>query len=143
MIGNHFSILLIDDNKHGLIARRAALEEGGYLVETAACGTEGLAKVEEREFDLIVTDYRMPDLTGCEVVKRVRERHPQIPVVILSGFAGRLGLTEDGTGADAVLVKGPSEHLDLLRTIGRLVRKQPTGKTGAKAGRRSSKKRSA
>lgn len=118
-------ILLIDDNKHGLIARRKLLEDAGYQVETARGGREGLEKFQQQPFDVVVTDYRMPDVRGSKVVSKIHEQHPHVPVVILSGYVEPLGLTQESTGADAVLAKGPREDRDLVRTIARLIRKTP------------------
>jgi CheY-like chemotaxis protein len=79
----------------------------------------------DRQFDAVVTDYRMPEVNGSEVLRAVREHNGGIPVVILSGQTKKLGLTEQSTGADAVLAKGPAEERDLIRAIDRLVRKSP------------------
>ena len=119
-------ILLIDDNKHGLIARRTLLEEQGYEVETAANGSIGLEKFDRQAFDVVVTDYRMPKMNGGKVLEAMRTRDPRIPVVILSGYAKKLGLTQKTTGANAVINKGPSEGSDLIRTVSTLLnRKRP------------------
>jgi two-component system response regulator RegA len=118
-------VLLIDDNRHGTLARRAFLEEAGYEVETAKSGPEGAAHFSEADFDIAVTDYRASKAAGAEVVKALRAARPQARIVILSGYVKSLGLTEESTGADAVLPKGPSETQDLLRTIARLTRKRP------------------
>ena len=117
-------ILLIDDNKHGLVVRRTLLEEQGYDVETAANGAEGLEKYDEQAFDVVVTDYRMPKMNGRKVLENLRERDRRAPVVLLSGYAKKLGLTPKNTGADAVIGKGPSEGPDLVRTIARLLGKK-------------------
>ncbi len=129
-------ILLIDDNKHGLIARRTLLEHAGYEVETAAGGREGLEKYQQRSFDLVVTDYRMPDLRGTNVVRKIRQSHESVPIVILSGYVEPLGLTEESTGADAVLAKGPTEDQDLVRTIARLIKKRPGSQRSRSAAKR-------
>ena len=126
-------ILLIDDNVHGLKARRTVLEEEGYAVETATGGREGLVKFEEQEFDLVVTDYRMPDLRGLQVLRKIRKVNETIPVVILSGYVEKLGLSKESTGASAVLPKGPKEHQDLIRVIGQLVKRKPGSKTAVRA----------
>jgi CheY-like chemotaxis protein len=123
MFSNAPRILLIDDNRHGLPARRCALQEAGYEVETAGGGDAGLKKFFDGQFDAVVTDYRMPEVNGSEVLRVVREHNGRIPVVILSGQTKQLGLTEQSTGADAVLAKGPAEERDLIRAIDRLVRK--------------------
>ena len=125
MIRNSPRILLIDDNEHGLTARRSILQQDGYLVEIACCGRDGLARFEDGAFDVVVTDFRMPDLNGPEVIRCIRERAPATPIVMLSGYAAILGLTESDTGADIVLAKGPSEHFELMRAIARLMKRGP------------------
>ena len=135
MDSNTPKILLIDDNEHGLLARRAVLEQIGYRVEVAHGGAEGVAKFEADAFDVVVTDYRMPDLLGTQVLARIREHNPRIPVVILSGFARKIGLTEEQTGADAILMKGPREDGDLVRAVTRLTRRKPGSVRSAAAGR--------
>lgn len=114
-------LLLIDDNPHGLAARKGILDERGYEVATAHNGGEGLrcfeAALAGEPFDLVVTDYRMPDVSGVDVVRRMKSAAPHLPVVMLSGYAERLALTPESTGADAVLAKGPREHRDLVRAV--------------------------
>jgi CheY-like chemotaxis protein len=125
-------ILLIDDNRHGLVARRSVLEQQGYQVTTAASGQDGLERFQEEVFDLVVTDFRMPGMTGQQVIKKLRQEKPKIPVVLLSGYVEALGLDAEGTGADIVLSKGPGEVQELLRAIQRLTRR-PLRKTVASA----------
>jgi len=129
-------ILLIDDNRHGLLARRMFLEDHGYEVATAAGGRRGVELLQQQPFDLVVTDFRMPDLDGCKVTLEARQLRPGVPVVILSGYASKLGLTEQTTGADAVLSKGPSELQDLARAVARLLKKKKAPKKGPAAQRR-------
>ena len=133
----HPVVLLIDDNRHGLVARRAGLEEHGYKVDIAKGGREGVEKFEAASYDAVVTDFRMPDLGGSEVLARIRELKPKTPIVILSGFAEKLGLTEDSTGANAVLMKGPSELDDLVRALGRLIKRKPGRARAKPKGRRA------
>ena len=102
----------------------------GYQIDTACCGEEGLSEFDKAAFDLVVTDYRMPDLQGSEVIKRIRLRDPSVPIVILSGYVEKLGLTKDQIGADMVLSKGPNEDRDLARSIARLVKKKPNAESG-------------
>lgn len=126
MIRNSPHILLIDDNEHGLTARRDVLERSGYSVEIATCGQQGVERFQAGIFDLVVTDFRMPDLNGPEVISRIRAQAPALPIVMLSGYAGILGLTERDTGADLVLAKGPREHAELVRAVDRLVKRGPS-----------------
>ena len=129
-------ILLIDDNRDGLLIRRALLEEQGYSVEVAPAGEEGLNRFAAVAFDLVVTDYRMPGMNGVEVIRQIRQIRPEEPIVLLSGFVEPLGLTEENTGADAVISKSSNEPAHLIRAIKRLLnpdrarRKPPSPQSG-------------
>lgn len=114
-------ILLVDDNRDGLLIRRALLEEQGYRVSVAHNGEEGLKAFHESKFDLVVTDYRMPAMNGVELIRKLRELQPRLPIVLLSGAVGPLGLTEENTGADSVIAKTANEATHLIRSVKRLL----------------------
>jgi CheY-like chemotaxis protein len=118
------AILLVDDNPHGLIARRTVLEELGYVVHTGANGEEALHLLEREKVDLVVTDFRMPNMDGVELISRIRELHGDVPIILLSGFVEPLGLTEQSTGADVVLAKSAGEVGFLVRSARRLLNRQ-------------------
>ncbi len=126
--GTPRKVLLVDDNKNGTPARRAALEEQGYEVGSASNGLDALALCEETEYDLVVTDYRMPKMNGVELIAALREKRPGLPIVILSGFAEAGGLTEASTGANIVLQKGSNECQHLVRAVNRLLFHRATRK---------------
>jgi CheY-like chemotaxis protein len=127
-------ILLVDDNRDGLLVRRSLLEEIGYEVRIAANGEEGLKLFEAERFDVVVTDYRMPGMGGIELIQRIRNLDPQARVILLSGFVEPLGLTEQNTGADAVITKSSNEPAHLVRSVKRLVnrstKKPPSSQKG-------------
>lgn len=128
-------VLLVDDNKNGTPARKAALEEQGYETGSASSGAEALEKFQQTEFDLVVTDYRMPKMNGTELIEALRKLRPDLPVVLLSGFAETGGLSEANTGANAVLQKGPTEGLHLVRAVNRLLHHRASRKPASAAGR--------
>lgn len=119
MRSSSLRILLIDDNRHGLVARRAVLEQFGHKVAIAAGGQDGIEQFQSQTFDLVVTDYRMPEVSGQQVIRKVRQHSPKTPIVLLSGYVDALGLDEQSTGADVVLSKGPGEVQELLRAVAR------------------------
>ena len=121
-------ILLIDDNRHGLIARRTVLEQLGHKVAVAAGGQDGIDLFPSQPFDLVVTDYRMPEVSGQQVIRKIRQMVPKMPIVLLSGYVEALGLTEESTGADIVVTKGPGEVQALLRAVARLGKKRVPAK---------------
>lgn len=125
----HPSVLLVDDNADGLLVRRALLEEQGFDVHIAENGEEGLRLFELRSFAVVVTDYRMPVMGGLELIRRIRASlKPLTPIVLLSGFVEPLGLTQENTGADAVIAKNSNEPGQLVRWVKRLSSRQATKK---------------
>jgi CheY-like chemotaxis protein len=115
------NILLVDDNRNGLIVRKALLEEIGYVVAIASGGEEALELFLATAFDVVVTDYRMPRMNGTELIQKLRRHNPNARVILLSGFVDPLGLTEESTGADVVLSKSCNEASQLMRSVKRLL----------------------
>jgi two-component system, NtrC family, sensor kinase len=113
-------ILLVDDNHDGLVVRRSLLQEAGFQVQTAACGEEAIGVLSSADFDVVVTDYRMPAMNGTELIARIRVMRPRARIILLSGFVEPLGLTEENTGADAVMAKSANEPAHLLRLVKRM-----------------------
>jgi two-component system, OmpR family, response regulator ChvI len=124
-------ILLVDDNANGLAARKTVLEELGHKVLTATSGADALEQFTAHKVDLVVTDYKMPRMDGLELIGRLRGQVPSLPIVLLSGFAETLGLSEASTGADVVLQKSANEVSHLVRAVSRLLRRKPAKKPPA------------
>ena len=118
---SHPNILLVDDNRDGLLVRRTLLEELRYRVSVARNGEEGLKLFESASFDVVVTDYRMPRMNGAELIQRIRKLNPNARIILLSGFVEPLGLTEENTGADVVIAKSSNEPAHLTRWVKRLL----------------------
>ncbi len=114
-------VLLVDDNRDGLLARKSLLEEQGFILVTATNGEEAFEALSKTTFDLMVTDFRMPKLNGIELIQRVRPLHPALRIILLSGFVDEFGLDEKSTGADMVIAKGAHEISHLLRSVARLL----------------------
>jgi CheY-like chemotaxis protein len=131
---NYGSILLVDDNKLGLCARKSVLEELGHRIVTASNGVDALEHFSNHTFDLVVTDYKMPRMDGLELIVKLRKIAPELPVILISGFVDALGLSEENTGADVVIQKSANEVSHMVRSVARLLRKKPAKKpVGAEA----------
>jgi CheY-like chemotaxis protein len=113
-------ILLVDDNKLGLMARKMILEEAGYGVESVLCGEEAWEIFQKTHFDIVVTDFRMGAMDGVQLIRLIRDSGSPARIVLLSGFAGCLGMTAESSGADEVIVKSNKEVPELLRAVRRL-----------------------
>lgn len=117
-------ILLVDDNAHGLSARKSVLEELGAAITTASSASDAMECLAAQSFDLVVTDYKMPRMNGVELIARLRKLSPATPIVLISGFVDSLGLNEHSTGADVVIQKSNNEVSHLVRAVSRLLRKR-------------------
>jgi len=81
------AILFVDD--HEVLARLSCeiLNMQGYRAVSAYNASDALAKLEKEEFDMLVTDFRMEGMNGLELAKKVRERTPNIPIIIVTGYS--------------------------------------------------------
>jgi DNA-binding NtrC family response regulator len=80
-------ILVVDDEDIVRASCRRALGNGERTVDTAASGTEALKKIDEGHYDVVLLDIKMPDVDGLEVLQRVKESHPEIEVVMVTGLS--------------------------------------------------------
>lgn len=80
-------ILIVDDEANVRQALRAALEGWGYDVDEAASGEEAISRLGNRRYDLLLLDLRMAGMDGVEVMERVRLNRPDLPIIILTGYA--------------------------------------------------------
>ncbi len=80
------TILFVDD--HQVLARLSCgiLEMAGYRAICAYNAAEALEKFEQHDIDLLVTDFRMDDMNGLELARRIHAKSPQTPVIIVTGY---------------------------------------------------------
>ncbi len=95
------AILFVDD--HEVLARLSCeiLEMQGYRAVSAFNGEDALNKFNQEDFDILVTDFRMEGMNGVELARRVHEDHPEVPVIIVTGY----GPVDGGKDVAACLQK--------------------------------------
>jgi DNA-binding NtrC family response regulator len=81
------SILIVDDDLSAQRALVQVLKKEGYRVEGASSATQALEKLQEHPTDLLITDIRMERMDGMELMKEVRLRWPDTPVIVMTAFA--------------------------------------------------------
>jgi CheY-like chemotaxis protein len=126
------NILLIDESRDGLLVRRALLEEFGCRVEAASDCEAGLKLYKSASFDVVITGHRVPGLNGIDLIARIRKVNPNARAILVCGLIEPLGLTEENTGADAVIAKNAKEPVQLVRSVRRLTSRGPGRKPPAK-----------
>ncbi len=81
-----FAILYVDDEEHNLVSFKAAFRRD-YTIHTAISGEEGIAIIHQHNVDLIITDQRMPHMTGIQFLERILPEYPDAIRMILTGFS--------------------------------------------------------
>jgi DNA-binding NtrC family response regulator len=79
-------VLVVEDEHDMLIGLQKILSQQGHTVEIADTGSAGLKKVEERSFDIVVTDLKMPGVDGMELLSKIKETHPDTMVIVITGY---------------------------------------------------------
>ncbi len=106
------TLLCIDDNQSSLNICKIVLEDVGYKVSTASSAREGLEIFASHVIDAVILDYQMPEMNGELVAAQMRRTKPQVPILMLSGWAS---LPESALQlVDEYVAKGDPVELMLL-----------------------------
>jgi DNA-binding NtrC family response regulator len=84
---NPIKVLVIDDEQIVLDSVQKILREENYAVDVTLSGREGIRRASTNDYDIVLTDVRMPDISGKIVLREVKRAKPVLPVVIISGYA--------------------------------------------------------
>ena len=121
------AILFVDD--HEVLARLSCeiLEMQGYRAVSAFNAADALEKFDQDSFDILVTDFRMEGMNGLELAKRIHDKSPETPVIIVTGY----GPLDGGKEVGAVLQKEelfPALLEKIKLFLGEAPAKQPVGR---------------
>jgi len=83
----NYNILIVDDEVGILDALSATLQDEGYNTLTAVSGNDALKCIQDNDVNLVLLDVRLPDIDGVEVLRKLKETEPDIPVIMISGNA--------------------------------------------------------
>ncbi len=119
-----YRVLLVDDDEGLLVTTAAILSHEGYAVETARDGFEALALLREMVPEVVVSDLKMPNMSGFELLAVVRQRFPGIAVIAMSGEFAPSGMPE-GVIADVYVAKGTNAHFELLEAVREVLSASP------------------
>ena len=117
------AILIVDDDELMRSFLATVLGEEGYRVEEARNGNEGLTHLGKADFDLVVTDLRMPDISGLELMREGKKVRPETRWIVITAF-GSIGSAVDAmkSGASDYLTKPFRDPDELRHVIGRVLR---------------------
>jgi len=111
------SVLVVDDDDKVCRALSRIIERLGCTVRVATDGAKGLALVAQEVPDLILLDLMMPGMTGPQFLEQLRKKHPDLPVVIVTGFPDSELMKQAMQYAPLMLFAKPADRSHLERTV--------------------------
>ncbi len=120
-IGN---LLIVDDEKGMQETLSEILIEKGYTADTAGSGTEALEKISKDFFNVVLLDIKLPDTSGIEVLKKIKQKAPDTEVVMITAYASlESSINALNEGAYAYILK-PFDATSIFRTVKSAVERQ-------------------
>lgn len=111
------NILVIDDDERSRTTLKAILDHENHAVDLEATGSAGIKAAGEKEYNLVITDRAMPDLSGDDVAARIKALSPDTPIIMITGFGDIMKeQNQKPAGVDVVISK-PVDTWNLLWTI--------------------------
>jgi CheY-like chemotaxis protein len=120
-MAQNFTVLVVDDEDALRSVLSTELLSEGYTVDTAPDGDDAIAILQQKAFDLVLLDIKMPRVDGFEVLRFIKQRYPSTKVIMLTGFADLKNAIESKKLGAEDFVSKPYDLVDLLTTIERVL----------------------
>ncbi|MGD9174109.1 MAG: sigma-54 dependent transcriptional regulator [Desulfobacterales bacterium] len=111
------SILIVDDESEMRSALSHALTRSGFSVESAACGTDALVKIKKDPISLVITDLKMPEMSGLELIGAIKKIKPVIAVIVITAFGSIHNAVEAMQAGAADYLLKPFSFETLVATV--------------------------
>lgn len=120
------TILIIDDDPTFCLMLKSFLTKKGMLVTTSFSGDDAISKITNNRFDIILSDYRLPDTDGMEILQKIRKQYSHLPVIIMTSYADiRIAVKAIKNGAFEYVTK-PVNPDEIWLTITNALQKNNT-----------------
>ena len=110
------NILIVDDEE---IIREFLAEvlSEDYEISTATDGDEAIEKISKSNYDLIITDLKMPRVSGEEVVRFAKDKYPECPVIVISGYSSLFVASQSVNHGACAFLSKPFSITELIKTV--------------------------
>ena len=113
-------ILIVDDSRLVRIKLKAELYDRGHTVVEARDGEEALRRLVDKSPDAVFLDIILPKLDGCEVLRRIRETHPRLPVVMISTAASAENMAHAEKCGVLMFIQKPYSDHEISMALARM-----------------------
>jgi CheY-like chemotaxis protein len=120
-MAQNFTVLVVDDEDALRSVLSTELISEGYTVDTAPDGDDAITILQQKAFDLVLLDIKMPRVDGFEVLRFIKQKYPNTKVIMLTGFADLKNAIESKKLGAEDFVSKPYDLVDLLTTIERVL----------------------
>ena len=127
---NRLRVLAVDDDELILAGTVAMLEDLGHHVATASSAALALDLIDRHDFDLLLTDHAMPGMSGLQLADMIRAREPDLPIVLMTGFADLPPEEVSVGGVELPRLAKPFWQADLAAAVSVASRRRPLGSNG-------------
>ena len=117
--GHRPSLLIVDDEDRVLSSLKRALRREGWLIVTAESSREALEILESYEFDVVLSDQKMPGMSGVELLGRIAESHPSTVRLLLTGWSEAISQEALGAAGVEQVISKPWDDAELKALLRR------------------------
>lgn len=117
-----YNILVVDDEESVCKAIKMLLEFDGHTVETADSGEQALEVFSKTKFDIVITDYSMSGMKGDRLAARLKEAHPQQPIILATAFAESFRSSGQPTVSVDAVINKPFSLSELRDAVSQVVK---------------------
>jgi DNA-binding NtrC family response regulator len=116
-LDKHAKILVVDDDENIRNTMKTILEDEGYIVDSAATGSEAVQKTQKSAYNIALLDIRLPDMEGVELLKLIKDTVPRTRKIMVTGYPSmQNAIAALNKNADAYLIK-PIDIENLLNIV--------------------------
>lgn len=112
------NVLVIDDEKHLLEVIKLGLEEDGYIVDGFYDPVKAVERFDEKDYDAVISDIRMPVMSGIEVLKYCKEQNPKVVVILITAYSSVESAIESMKAGASDYITKPFRMAELLLRLG-------------------------
>ncbi len=117
-------ILIVDDDPFVLQVTKSIIAANGFAIDTASDGQQAITKLKSDHFAIIITDINMPNMDGMQLLRYVKDHHPKIGVIVVTGLSEQYSYIDViNAGAIDYMTK-PYDNSELLAKLRRVIREQ-------------------